>query len=54
MAMEGENRPLVTNEPIEFGKQPVEVQDFGKATNHFRKYTSNSYRKTERCQHVTG
>ena len=26
--MKGENRPLVTDEPVKFEKQPVEVQDF--------------------------
>jgi hypothetical protein len=31
--MIGENRLLVTNEPVEFEKQPVEVQDFKKMTN---------------------
>ena len=34
--MIGENRRLVTNEPVEFEKQPVEVQDSRKLTNHFR------------------
>ena len=28
MALNGENRPLDTDEPVEFGKQPVEVQNF--------------------------
>ena len=27
---------LVAHEPIEFEKQPVEVQDFRRMTNHFR------------------
>jgi len=31
--MIGENRLLVTIEPVEFEKQPVEVQDFKKMTN---------------------
>ena len=31
-----ENRQLVTNEPVEFEKQPVEVQDFRRITDHFR------------------
>jgi hypothetical protein len=35
-SMIGENRPLVTNEPVEFEKQPVEVQDFREFTDHFR------------------
>ena len=34
--MSGENWRLVADEPVEFEKQPVEVQDFGKFTNHFR------------------
>ena len=34
--MIGENRQLVTNEPIEFEKTPVEVQDYKKITDHFR------------------
>ena len=32
--MFGENRQLVTNEPIEFEKELVEVQDCGKITGH--------------------
>jgi hypothetical protein len=35
-AMIGENRQLVTNEPVEFQKKPVEVQDCRKITDHFR------------------
>ena len=31
-----ENQHLVTNEPVEFGKFPVEVQDCKKITDHFR------------------
>ena len=34
--MIGENRQLVTNEPIEFEKQPIEVQDCRKITDRFR------------------
>ena len=34
--MNGENRPLVTGEPVEFEKSQVEVQDFRKITHHFR------------------
>jgi hypothetical protein len=44
-SMNGDNQPLVVDEPVEFEKQPVEVQDFKKVTNHFRcfnvEYTSN-------------
>ena len=35
-AMTGENRQLVTDEPVEFEKKPVEVQDCRKITDHFR------------------
>ena len=34
--MIGENRQLVTYEPVEFEGQPVEVQDCRKITDHFR------------------
>ena len=34
--MIGENRQLVTDEPVEFEKQPAEVQTFRKITDHFR------------------
>ena len=34
--MIGENRQLVTNAPVEFEIQPVEVQDCRKVTAHFR------------------
>ena len=34
--MIGENRQLVTDEPIEFEGKPVDVQDCGKITDHFR------------------
>ena len=33
--MNGENGLLVKSEPIEFEKQPVEVQNFRKITNCF-------------------
>ena len=32
--MNGENWLPVTGEPVEFEKQPVEVQDFKKITDH--------------------
>ena len=51
--MNGENR-LVYNQPIEFEKQPVEVQDFRKITNHFRGIYRIYPNLTERCQIVTG
>ena len=34
--MIGENRQLVTVKPVEFEKQPLEVQDCRKNTDHFR------------------
>ena len=34
--MIGENRQIVTNELVEFEKQPVEVQDCRKVTDYFR------------------
>ena len=34
--MISENQQLVTNEPVEFEKFPVEVQDCKKITDHFR------------------
>ena len=37
----GENQLLDTNDPIEFEKQLVEVQDSNKITERFREYTSN-------------
>ena len=36
IAMFGKNRWLVTNKPVEFEVQPVEVRDSRKFTNHFR------------------
>ena len=36
LSMNGENQPLVTNEPVEFEEIPVEAQDFRKTTHHFR------------------
>ena len=34
-AMIRENRKLVTNEPVEFEKYPIEVQDCRKCTDQF-------------------
>jgi hypothetical protein len=34
--MIGENQQLVTDEPVEFGKEPVKVQDCRKITDRFR------------------
>ena len=36
LLMIGENRQLVTNEPVVFEKQPVEVQDCRKIMDYFR------------------
>ena len=38
MTMNGENRPMCSHidEPVEFEKWLVEVQDFKKYTDHFR------------------
>ena len=32
----GESRRLVTDEPVEFEKEPVEVPDFRRISDHFR------------------
>jgi hypothetical protein len=34
--LNGKNRQLVTDEPVEFEKYPVEVGDFRRITGHFR------------------
>ena len=34
--MNGENQPVVADEPVEFDKWPIGVQDFGKITRRFR------------------
>ena len=56
--MVGGNRQLGTNEPTEFEKQPVEVQDNMKDTDHFRGndriYPNLIKEKIGGCQHVTG
>ena len=36
LPMIGENRQIITDEPVEFEKQPIEVQDCRKIANHFR------------------
>jgi hypothetical protein len=33
----GENRSSVTDEPVEFEKRPVEVQDFRRITHHSKR-----------------
>ena len=47
----------VTNEPVEFEKQPVEVEDIRESTHHFEselENTSQISKETDRCQHITG
>ncbi len=42
--MSGKNRQLLADEPVEFKKYPIEVQDFRKLTiilEEFIEYTSN-------------
>ena len=34
--MNGKNRPLATDEPVEFEEKPVQDQNFRKTTDHFR------------------
>ena len=41
--MIGENRQLVTDEPVEFEKEPVEVQDCREIANHFREIYRRIY-----------
>ena len=57
-SMIGENRQLVTDEPVEFEKEPVEVEDFRRITDHFRRiygiHPQINKKKTEGYQHVTG
>jgi hypothetical protein len=46
---------LVTDEPVEFEKQPDEVRDFMRITNHFRGIYSRIFPLcTKECQHVIG
>jgi hypothetical protein len=55
--MSRKNRQLVAHEPIEFEKQPVEVGDFMRITDHFIRIfeivLKSTKPKTGRCQHVT-
>ena len=51
--MKGENRPLVTDEPVEFQKHMI----LGKLANiieEFRGYTLNHISSIKICEHVTG
>jgi hypothetical protein len=47
--MNGENRPLVTDEPVEHAQQPVEVQDLGIIIDHFYLF----YETQEACGDLT-
>jgi hypothetical protein len=38
-----ESRQLVTDMPVEFEKEPVEVQDCRKSTDHFREIHRRIY-----------
>ena len=53
-----ENRQLFTDEPAEFEKEPVEVQDCRKITDHFRGIYRIIYpdfmKDAGGCQQVTG
>ena len=58
--MNRENQLLVTDEPVEFEKQPAEVQDIRKITNHFRgnfrvylRFTKESW-KMSTCNLLVG
>jgi hypothetical protein len=56
--MNGENRLLFTNEPVEFEKKLVEVQDFKKIPRYFQGFWGIYLKlikgKKARCQRVTG
>ena len=57
VAMNRENRLLVTDEPVEFEELPFEVQDIRKITDRFRgiyRIYLNLMKKTQRCQYVSG
>lgn len=41
-AMNRENRPLVPDEPVEFEKQPMQIQDFPILTDAFIVIAENS------------
>jgi hypothetical protein len=47
-AMIGENRQLVTNEPVEFEKLPVEVQDYRKKYGRIYRIYPNSIKENRR------
>ena len=54
--MIGEKRQLAADEPVEFAKDPVEVQDYRKIADHFRviyRIYPNLIKETGGCQHVT-
>lgn len=52
-----ENQPLVSDELVEFGKQPVEVETSGKLLIVLTRINGihlKSVKKSERLKHVTG
>jgi len=55
--MNGEEQLLVTDEPVEFEKSPIEAQDFKIITDHFRGvcriFLLMKVRKPKRSPHVT-
>jgi hypothetical protein len=57
--MNGENRPLVTDEPVEFEKQLVSSsrlqEDYSSIQNNLWNIPQiNEEKCSERCQHLTG
>jgi hypothetical protein len=53
--MNGENQQIAIDEPVEFEKQSVKVEDFKKTTDHFSgiwEIYPSLIRKTKRSQHV--
>jgi hypothetical protein len=55
--MNGRIRPLLTDEPVEYEKLPVEIQNFREIypiiLEESVEYTSDSLTKTGRSQHET-
>jgi hypothetical protein len=41
-ALNGDNQLLIINEPVDFEKQSIEVQDFNKSIDHFRDIECNA------------
>ena len=51
--MKGDNRLLVTDEPVEFQKHPISG-NLANIIEEFRGYTLNYISSIEICEHVTG